>query len=227
MLKFNGNGIIFDNGSQYTAPLEYPIRAYIVGGMINLSNLSNSAYYTGLPIIYSVDTPNFSYVPLKLYGTIEYSGVSLEVNCESNINQALTDFPNTYVEYSSLEVILLDADDKIMGWATSATSSTPMPTHGNDGYKLTINVFDFPDLNSVPDTWVLTNTNNSTSQYEGRIFTDPVAYKQISSRFIDDRVISDTTVVSGSISIANIIGVTQAQYDAIATKDPNTLYVIT
>lgn len=43
---------------------------------------------------------------------------------------------------------------------------------------------------------------------------------------LDQKVKSDTSVVSGSVAINNIIKLTQAQYDAIATKDPNTLYVI-
>lgn len=40
-------------------------------------------------------------------------------------------------------------------------------------------------------------------------------------------IVSDVSVASGSIPIHNIISVTQAQYDAIISKDPNTLYVIT
>lgn len=191
-LNIPGN-IIFDDGSIQTTAYtgiqtqpEYPVRAYIIGGMISLYNSSTNTYDRGLPIIYSEDVPNFDYVPLKLYGNIEYGNTSILVDCQSNINQALSDFPGTYVYYSSLEVVLVDADNKIVGWATSATSPIPMPTHGSDGYKLMINLFDFPDLSGVPDTWVLTNPSNSVDQYEGRIFTDPVSYKQISSRFIDN-----------------------------------------
>jgi hypothetical protein len=40
-------------------------------------------------------------------------------------------------------------------------------------------------------------------------------------------VASDTTVVSGSVAINNIIALTQAQYDAIPVPDPNTFYQIT
>lgn len=241
----------------------YPIRAYIVGGMISLSNISNNSYNTGLPIVYSNDIPNFNYVPLKLSGSIEYGQTSILVNCQSNLNKALLDFPGTYVSYSSLEVVLVDADNKIVGWATSATSPAPMPTHGSDGYKLTINLFDFPDLTNVPDTWVLTNPSNSINQYEGRIFTDPVAYKQISSRFIDNLehdwknipndpvknitagtnvsitnnngnftiasngLVSNPTGISGASAINNIVQISQTNYDALVTKDPNTFYIIT
>ena len=64
-----------------------------------------------------------------------------------------------------------------------------------------------------------------------------VDYDRINNRFysdgpIDKRyrhqfVLTDTSVVSGSSAISNLIALTQAQYDAIASKDPSTLYVIT
>ena len=40
-------------------------------------------------------------------------------------------------------------------------------------------------------------------------------------------VISDITSASGASPIINIVTISQANYDALATKDPNTLYVIT
>lgn len=40
-------------------------------------------------------------------------------------------------------------------------------------------------------------------------------------------VISDPSLISGSVQISKIIALTTAQYSAIVTKDPNTLYVIT
>lgn len=39
-------------------------------------------------------------------------------------------------------------------------------------------------------------------------------------------VISDTTTVPSATAISNIITVTQAQYNSIPIKDPNTLYVV-
>lgn len=43
---------------------------------------------------------------------------------------------------------------------------------------------------------------------------------------LDGKVASNTTGITGAVAITNIVKVTQTQYDAIATKDPNTLYVI-
>lgn len=38
---------------------------------------------------------------------------------------------------------------------------------------------------------------------------------------------SDTAGIPGAAEIKNIVSITQAAYDALATKDPDTLYVIT
>jgi hypothetical protein len=37
---------------------------------------------------------------------------------------------------------------------------------------------------------------------------------------------SNTSLVSNSINITNIVSISQANYDALETKDPSTLYVI-
>lgn len=64
-----------------------------------------------------------------------------------------------------------------------------------------------------------------------------VMYDRINQRFFSDGpidkryrhvfVLSNTAAVSGSTAITNVIALTQAQYDAIATKDTATLYIIT
>ena len=40
-------------------------------------------------------------------------------------------------------------------------------------------------------------------------------------------VISDTTGIAGADAITNIVSLTQAEYDAIGTKNATTLYVVT
>jgi hypothetical protein len=37
---------------------------------------------------------------------------------------------------------------------------------------------------------------------------------------------SNTSLVNNSIRIINMISISQSNYDALATKDPNTLYII-
>lgn len=38
---------------------------------------------------------------------------------------------------------------------------------------------------------------------------------------------SDVTGITGAVAITNIVSMTQAAYDALATKDASTLYIIT
>jgi hypothetical protein len=37
---------------------------------------------------------------------------------------------------------------------------------------------------------------------------------------------SNTSLVNNSIRITNMISISQSNYDALATKDPNTLYIV-
>jgi hypothetical protein len=43
----------------------------------------------------------------------------------------------------------------------------------------------------------------------------------------DDKVVSIPAVVPGSAEIVNLVTLSQAAYDALATKDAKTLYVVT
>jgi hypothetical protein len=38
---------------------------------------------------------------------------------------------------------------------------------------------------------------------------------------------SNTSLVNNSVSITNMISISQSNYDALETKDPNTVYIIT
>jgi hypothetical protein len=49
----------------------------------------------------------------------------------------------------------------------------------------------------------------------------------ISTRYAHPFVLTDIKGVAGATEIRNIIALTQAQYNAIATPDANTFYVIT
>jgi len=43
----------------------------------------------------------------------------------------------------------------------------------------------------------------------------------------EDTLRSDSAGVAGATEIKNVVAISQANYDALASKDPNTLYVIT
>lgn len=57
--------------------------------------------------------------------------------------------------------------------------------------------------------------------------TNSAITKKISlSQITDGLVESDTTGITGASGINNIVSISQANYDNIATPDPNTLYFI-
>lgn len=60
----------------------------------------------------------------------------------------------------------------------------------------------------------------------GSGITKKIALSQITSIIIAGLVPSNTGLVPNSIGITNIISISQSNYDSLATKDANTLYII-
>jgi hypothetical protein len=56
----------------------------------------------------------------------------------------------------------------------------------------------------------------------GSALTKKVSLSTIHSGLVQ----SNTSLVSNSTNITNMVSISQANYDALGTKDPNTLYVI-
>ena len=56
----------------------------------------------------------------------------------------------------------------------------------------------------------------------GSALTKKVSVSVLQSGLIQ----SNTGLVNNSIGITNMISISQSNYDALATKDPNTLYII-
>ncbi len=59
----------------------------------------------------------------------------------------------------------------------------------------------------------------------GSGITKKISLSQISNT-ISAGIPSNTGLVTNSTSINNIVGISQANYDALVTKDSNTLYII-
>ena len=56
--------------------------------------------------------------------------------------------------------------------------------------------------------------------------TKKIALSEITNTIITGLIPSNTGLVTNSVSITNIVSISQANYDAIVTKDSTTLYVI-
>ena len=194
----NSNSLTIDtSGLQHS----HPIKAYIIGGMITLYNTSTSTFNRALPITYFW---GLSTSDIKEYSITNYPTSVITVDCINSVNKALADYPNTYVHYSSLEVVLLDSDNRAVGWAISSTDPSTMPTHGLTGYSLTMNLFDFPNWSTLPTTWNLTRTTPNTNSAIA-LFNRPVAYNTInllsSTSVLDKGAVSGTTTIDGNSNI--------------------------
>ena len=61
----------------------------------------------------------------------------------------------------------------------------------------------------------------------GSGITKKIALSQISNTITTGLIPSNTGLVTNSTSISNIVSISQVNYDALTTKDPNTVYIIT
>lgn len=95
------------------------------------------------------------------------------------------------------------------GAATFTPSSTPFVA-GNGFTPSSINTFDDVDTSTV------TPTNGQA-----------LVWDQITGKWMPrTSVLSTVTGITGATAITNCVAISQVDYDAIAVKDPNTLYVI-
>ena len=57
--------------------------------------------------------------------------------------------------------------------------------------------------------------------------SDAALTKKVSLSTLQSGLVkSNTSLVNNSVSITNIVSISQNNYDSLATKDPNTLYII-
>lgn len=56
----------------------------------------------------------------------------------------------------------------------------------------------------------------------GSALTKKVSLSTLQSGLVQ----SNTSLVSNSVSITNMVSISQSNYDSLGTKDPNTLYII-
>jgi hypothetical protein len=157
----------------------YPIRAVYVSGVIRLER-------SGFPNV--LLTPTYatggSSGDLAVLATMQFPATTVSVSVENSVNKGLTDYPGYALAYASLEVALIDADNRIVGWGTTTSTGIASPTNGTGGYFMTLAVNEFPTIGS-PQSWVLTNTSNTFASLLSNILNQRPAYSQVNSRLLD------------------------------------------
>jgi len=76
------------------------------------------------------------------------------------------------------------------------------------------------DVEAVADSALTTSTTNTSD------ITNLSVQVDTNTTEVNKKVDSDPSIVPNSTKINNMVALTQANYDAIATPDPATLYVI-
>lgn len=150
---FNMGQKIFGNCESYSFKATYPIRAIHFGGIVVFSNpyaaLSPTNFLGG------------SVGDLKVLGIINNEPVnSIFISTESTILNHISANPNSILSYASLEVVLVDANNFVVGWGTTSTSNVFGTTNGTAGYNMTLSLFSFPDIGNP--SWVIDKDSNFT-----------------------------------------------------------------
>jgi len=123
--------------------VRYPVRAAHVGGVVYLSTTP-----AGPPVSPTAHLGG-TYGDLRVLGAIE-SGNTITVDISAA-------FTGQTVDYASLEIVLVDANNRIVGWGNTRTGwpddglGNP-PTNGVGGTVMTLTLRQFPE---VVGSWVL------------------------------------------------------------------------
>lgn len=150
----------------------YPIRAIHVGGAIRLS--TTPAGQSIAPTAHLGGT----YGDLRVLSTIS-TGNSITVDISSA-------FAGQTINYASLEVVLVDADNRIVGWGNTRTgwpddgAGSP-PTNGAGGTFMTLTLEEFPVIDG---SWVLNGKNPAFSNLAAYAWLPVQPYKTVDTALI-------------------------------------------
>jgi len=152
--------------------VRYPVRAAHVGGSARLSTtpvgqgIAPTAHLGG------------TYGDLRVLGAIE-SGNTITVDISAA-------FTGQTVDYASLEIVLVDANDRIVGWGNTRTGwpddglGSP-PTNGVGGTVMTLTLRQFPE---VVGGWVLNGKNAAFSPLASYAWLPVSPYKRVDTSLI-------------------------------------------
>ena len=150
----------------------YPVRAVHVGGIISF----NSWTYTISPTYYL----DGSLGDMKTISVMNFPATSVYVDVSESVTKYLNDYPGRTFIYASLEVVLIDAANRVVGWGTTASNPAANPSNGTAGTSMTINLLSFP---SVSNNWVIGGLSASGTNTVDIL---PItAYKKVASRWLD------------------------------------------
>jgi hypothetical protein len=152
------------------APPVYPIRAIHAGGSLQLERPGP------FTLTYSPSAGGFG--DLSVFGTLTEGQTEITVSYESRVTSLLAQLTNATLLNASLEIALVDATDRVVGWGVTSTSTSVYSTNGNLGHTMTLRVLRFP---SIPQNyWVIGQSGTTFSSLPSYIFAGVRPYQVVS-----------------------------------------------
>jgi hypothetical protein len=157
----------------------WPVRAVNVGGLFNITNGSSFQF---LPTTW----PAVDFGDLSTLARVEHATESITVDLSSTLSAILAANPGWTLARSSLEVSLIDADNRVVGWGTTESNGDYGPTNGNGGHIMTLTVGSFPTISAThKNGWVLSSDNGTFASKLSYVLNRPTPYKQVAHRLLD------------------------------------------
>lgn len=168
------------SGSDARLNVTWPVRAVHAGGLFKITNGPGS--FQWLPATW----PSGDFGDLTTFGSVEHATSSVTVNLTSTLNAILAANPGWSLVRSSLEVVLLDCDNRVVGWGTTELNGDYGPTHGSGGHVITVSVGDFPTIATQYKTaWTLSDDSGAFVNNASYVLNRPTPYKLVAHRLLD------------------------------------------
>jgi hypothetical protein len=115
---------------------------------------------------------------LSVFGTLTEGQTEITVSYESRVTSLLAQLTNATLVNASLEIVLVDATDRVVGWGVTSTNTSVYSTNGNLGHTMTLRVLRFP---SIPQNyWVIGQSGTTFSSLPSYIFAGVRPYQVVS-----------------------------------------------
>ncbi len=195
----------------------WPVRTVNVGGLFKITNGSS---FQWLPTTW----PAVDFGDLSTLASVEHATESITVNLSSTLSAILAANPGWTLVRSSLEVALLDADNRVVGWGTTESNGDYGPTNGNGGHFMTLTVGSFPTIPVAnKNEWVLSSDDATFVNNVSYVLNRPTPYKKVAHRLLDTgkyawanitdkpSTFTPASHVHGNLTNAGAIGSTSGQ----------------
>jgi hypothetical protein len=152
------------------APPVYPIRAIHAGGAARIQRPGPSE------VVYFPSVGGAG--DLSVFGTLAEGQTEITVSYESRVTSLLAQEAGSTFLNGSLEIVLVDATNRVVGWGVTSTSTSVYSTNGNLGHTMTLRVLRFP---SIPQNyWVIGQSGTTFSSLPSYIFAGVQPYQVVS-----------------------------------------------